>query len=75
MLPEFRRNGVGGRLLAHLARIAVDRGYTRLGWTALDWNEMALSFYRRLGAEPLDEWSMHRLSGDTLRAVAESAAG
>ncbi len=75
VLPEFRRHGVGGRLLGHLARITVDRGYTRLSWMALDWNEMALGFYRKLGAELLDEWTTHRLSGDTLRAVADSAAG
>lgn len=75
VLPEFRRHGVGGRLLGHLARITVDRGYTRLSWMALDWNDMALGFYRKLGAELLDEWTTHRLSGDTLRAVADSAAG
>ncbi len=74
VLPEFRRHGVGGRLLGQLARITVDRGYTRLSWTALDWNQMALSFYRKLGSEMLDEWTTHRLSGDTLKAVADSAA-
>lgn len=73
VLPEHRRFGVGGRLLSHLARITLERGYTRLGWTALDWNEMALSFYRKLGAEALEEWTNHRLSGETLRAVAAGA--
>ena len=73
VLPEFRRFGVGGRLLGQLAKITVDRGYTRLGWAALDWNELALGFYRRLGADVLDEWKMHRLSGDALRAVAANA--
>jgi GNAT superfamily N-acetyltransferase len=73
VLPEFRRFGVGGRLLGHLAKLAVDRGCTRLGWAALAWNEMALGFYRKLGADVLDEWKMHRLSGDALRAVAASA--
>ncbi len=73
VLPEQRRHGVGQLLLAHLARITVERGYTRLGWAALDWNEMALGFYRKLGADVLDEWKMHRLSGDALRAVAASA--
>ena len=72
VLPEQRRHGVGQLLLAHLARITVERGYTRLGWAALDWNEMALGFYRKLGADVLDEWKMHRLSGETLRAVAAS---
>ena len=75
VLPEFRRYGVGGRLLGHVARAAIDRGYTRVGWTALDWNEMALSFYRKIGATVLDEWTNHRLSGETLRTVAASADG
>jgi GNAT superfamily N-acetyltransferase len=73
VLPEHRRYGVGGRLLSHVARITVERGYTRLSWTALDWNEMALSFYRKLGATVLDEWTNHRLSGPTLLAVAAAA--
>jgi GNAT superfamily N-acetyltransferase len=71
--PEYRRHGLGGRLLAHVAKLAVERGFTRLSWTALDWNEMALSFYRKLGATVLDEWTNHRLSGETLRAVAAGA--
>ncbi len=73
VLPEHRRYGVGGRLLSHVARVAVERGYTRLGWTALDWNDMALSFYRKIGATVLDEWTNHRLSGPTLEAVAAGA--
>lgn len=73
VLPEHRRYGVGGRLLSELARITLDRGYTRLGWTALDWNEMALSFYRKIGATVLEEWTNHRLSGATLQAVAAGA--
>jgi GNAT superfamily N-acetyltransferase len=73
VLPEFRRFGVGGRLLGGVAKVALDRGYTRLGWTALDWNEMALSFYRKIGATVLEEWTNHRLSGETLRAVAANA--
>lgn len=71
--PEHRRFGVGGKLLSHVARITVERGYTRLTWTALDWNEMALSFYRKIGATVLDEWTNHRLSGETLQAVAAAA--
>ena len=73
VLPDFRRYGVGGRLLSAVAKAAVDRGYTRVGWTALDWNEMALSFYRKIGATVLDEWTNHRLSGETLQAVAARA--
>jgi len=75
VLPECRRYGVGGRLLSHVAAVAVERGYTRMAWAALDWNEMALSFYRKLGADVLDEWKLHRLSGPALAAVAASAAG
>ena len=73
VLPEHRRYGVGGRLLSHVAWITVQRGYTRLAWTALDWNELALGFYRKLGATVLDEWTNHRLSGPTLHAVAAAA--
>ena len=73
VLPDYRRFGVGGKLLSNVAQVAVERGYTRLTWTALDWNEMALSFYRKIGATVLDEWTNHRLSGATLQAVA--AAG
>jgi GNAT superfamily N-acetyltransferase len=75
VLPEFRRFGVGGRLLGHVAKLAVERGYTRVTWTALDWNEMALSFYRKIGATVLDEWTNHRLTGATLQAVAAGADG
>ncbi len=73
VLPEHRRYGVGRRLLGQLAKITVERGYTRLSWTALDWNEMALSFYRKIGATVLDEWTNHRLSGPRLQAVAATA--
>lgn len=75
VLPAHRRSGVGGRLLRELARITVARGYTRLTWTALDWNELALSFYEKLGAVALDEWTNYRLSGATLHAVAASSDG
>jgi GNAT superfamily N-acetyltransferase len=67
--PEHRRGGVGDALLRHLARLATDRGYPRLEWAALDWNTPALSFYEKLGAEVLDEWKMHRLSGEALVSV------
>ncbi len=60
--PRRRRRAA----LATSRAIAVDRGYTRLSWAALDWNELALGFYRKLGADVLDEWKMHRLSGETL---------
>jgi GNAT superfamily N-acetyltransferase len=71
--PAQRRAGVGAALVAHLARITLDRGYTRLQWAALDWNRLALGFYDKLGAARLDEWKMHRLDGDALARVAAGA--
>ena len=64
--------GVGRRLLAHLASLAVARGCGRLEWQVLDWNEPAIGFYRKLGARPLDEWTVYRLTGDALTALAGS---
>ncbi len=55
--PEARGRGVGKRLLAHLARTAVERGCARLEWAVLDWNEPSIGFYRSLGAVPMDEWT------------------
>jgi GNAT superfamily N-acetyltransferase len=71
--PEHRRDGVGGALLARVAAIAVARGCARLEWNALHWNEPALDFYRKLEAERLDEWVLHRLDGPRLEAVARNA--
>ena len=68
--PEHRGGGHGRALLATLAQIAVDRGYGRLEWAVLDWNEPALAFYRSLGAVALDEWTVHRLTGDALERAA-----
>ena len=72
--PEHRGLGLGRALLARLAAIALERGYERLEWNVLDWNEPALGFYRRLGAQALNDWTMHRLSGDALRELAASPA-
>lgn len=72
--PAYRGLGVGRALLARLAAIAVERGYERLEWNVLDWNAPALGFYRRLGAEGLDGWTVHRLSGDALVALAASTS-
>ena len=68
--PAHRRSGVGGALLAHIAKITLARGHTRLEWAALDWNEPALRFYAKVGAARLDEWVLHRLDGATLDRVA-----
>jgi len=74
VLSEWRGRGVGRRLLTHLASIAVERGCGRMEWAVLDWNESAIGFYRRLGAEMLDDWRICRLTGDALdRAAALDA--
>lgn len=70
--PEFRRLGLGRLLLAHLAKIAVDRGCGRMEWAVLDWNEQALRVYRSIGATPMNEWTVQRLSGQALDALAMS---
>jgi GNAT superfamily N-acetyltransferase len=68
--PEARGRGYGRRLLAHLAAIARRRGCRRLEWSVLDWNEPAIGFYRSLGAIPMTEWTVHRLTGQALEALA-----
>jgi GNAT superfamily N-acetyltransferase len=68
--PEQRGKGHGKALLRALARLAVERGYPRLDWAVLNWNEPALAFYRALGAVPMDEWTVYRLHGEALAAVA-----
>jgi GNAT superfamily N-acetyltransferase len=73
--PDHRRAGVGGALLSHLARIAVERGCARLEWAALDWNALALDFYQRLGATRLDQWQLHRLDGEMLALLARGGTG
>lgn len=71
--PELRGHGYGKALLAELARICVERGYARFEWAVLDWNTPAIGFYRALGAAALDEWTVHRLAGPALGAVASQA--
>jgi GNAT superfamily N-acetyltransferase len=68
--PEARGRGVGKRLLAYLARTAVQRRCARLEWAALDWNEPSIGFYRGLGAVPMDEWTIFRLTGEPLARLA-----
>ena len=70
--PEFRGRGVGQVLMAYLARLAVDRDCGRFEWSVLDWNTPALDFYRQLGAEPMDEWTVQRMTGPALQALADS---
>ncbi|MGE3955142.1 MAG: N-acetyltransferase family protein [Vicinamibacterales bacterium] len=68
--PAFRRRGLGRQLLAHLARIAVDRGCGRMEWSVLNWNALALGVYRAIGAVPMSEWTVQRLTSDALEALA-----
>lgn len=72
--PPFRGNGCGSALLRHLAGIAVERGCGRLEWSVLDWNQRAIDFYRSLGAEPMDEWTIYRVTGDALERLGRSAS-
>ena len=72
--PAHRGRGIGRGLLAHLARLAVERRCGRFEWSVLDWNELAISSYRRAGAVPMDEWTVYRLTGEPLRALAAEAA-
>lgn len=69
--PELRGRGIGETLLAFLARLAVERGCGRLEWSVLDWNEPAIRFYRRLGARSMSDWTVFRVTGDDLAALAE----
>jgi ribosomal protein S18 acetylase RimI-like enzyme len=69
VIPRFRRHGLGRMLLIHLATLARERGYGRVEWSVLDWNELAIGFYKGLGAKPMDEWTVFRLTGESLRKL------
>jgi GNAT superfamily N-acetyltransferase len=68
--PQYRGLGLGKRLMVHLAKLAVERDCGRFEWSVLDWNEPAIRFYRGLDAVGLEEWTVQRLSGPALRALA-----
>ena len=70
VLPEHRGRGIGRTLLAHLARLAVERGCGRLEWSVLDWNSDAIRFYERLGATANSDWTVYRLAGESLIGLA-----
>ena len=70
--PEYRGKGYGRAILQKLAAIAVERGCGRLEWWCLDWNKPSIDFYLSLGAEPMSGWTVYRLTGDTLKNLAES---
>lgn len=70
--PHMRGRGIGRDMLIYLARIACERGYGRFEWAVLDWNRPAIDFYRKLGAMPLEEWTVFRLAGAALQRLAQS---
>jgi ribosomal protein S18 acetylase RimI-like enzyme len=69
--PDARGQGAGSALLGRVARIAMERGWSRVEWEVLDWNEPSIRFYRRLGAVPMDAWTKYRLIGEAFRKLAE----
>lgn len=73
ILPEYRGNGYGKMILKQLAKIAVERGCGRLEWWCLDWNKPSIDFYLSLGAEPMNDWTVYRIAGDTLKEMSEDA--
>jgi GNAT superfamily N-acetyltransferase len=72
VLPDYRRQGIGKAILAHLAQLAVSRGCGRLEWSVLDWNEPAIAFYERMGADVLPDWRICRVTGDSLVRMADA---
>ena len=75
VIPAARGKGVGFALLSHLARIALERDCGRLEWAVLDWNQLAIDFYKRIGAKPLDDWTTFRMTGDALEQLARKQSG
>ena len=73
VLPEYRGRGIGKAILRELARTAVRRGCGRLEWWCLDWNRPSIDFYLNLGAEPMKDWTVYRIAGKTLQALAADA--
>ena len=71
--PEFRGSGLGLQLMKTLAQLCVDRNYERFQWWVLDWNEPSINFYKSIGAEAMDEWTVYRLSGSALKSFAASS--
>ena len=71
--PEFRGAGIGKKLLVRLARLARSRGCGRLEWWVLDWNEPSIGFYEKLGAVPMDDWTVYRVSGPALEDLASGS--
>lgn len=74
VLPEYRGRGYGKALLCRLAAIAKEEGCGRLEWWCLDWNKPSIDFYKSMGAEPMEDWTVYRVAGETLDKLAEGAA-
>ena len=70
VLPEYRNQGVGRSIFQYLAKLALERNYRRFEWRVLDWNDMAISFYQRMGAEVLPDWYTCRITGENLEQLA-----
>jgi GNAT superfamily N-acetyltransferase len=75
VIPEMRGKGFGRAFLVHLAKIARERNCGRFEWAVLDWNEPAIQFYKKLGAVPMNEWSIFRVTGEALERLAEESTG
>ena len=71
--PEYRGHGIGKGFMKTLAQLCIARGYERFQWWVLDWNTLSIEFYKSLGAVPMDEWTVFRLSGDSLKKFANEA--
>ncbi len=69
--PEYRGYGIGKALLKKLGKVAVERGCGRLEWWCLDWNKPSIDFYRSMGAEPMDDWTVYRIAGNALKELAD----
>ena len=73
VVPEYRGRGFGKQLLVYLAKLAVERNCGRFEWSVLDWNEPAIGFYKSIGADPLDDWTIFRLKGEALTRLADGS--
>ena len=71
VVPDLRGRGIGRALFVHLAKLANQRGYGRMEWSVLDWNEPSIEFYKSLGASAMDEWTVYRLTGTALEKFAD----
>ena len=69
--PEYRGRGIGKALLKKLGAVAVERGCGRLEWWCLNWNKPSIDFYRSMGAEPMEDWTVYRIAGETLKKLAD----